>query len=200
MRRAGDQGGGGSVRAVDLRTGRTITLLLDGRRLQVVEPDRTSDRGDSVTEFATDELVLAGTVAGRVRGRGGAWALTRTVSIDDPQWGSCAPAWSWVLLPEESPAGRRAAERFVHDLRAAMPQQRWVRGIRLSKVARKGSSDAAGELLELARQRDPEFAARCDEIVQERLRRGFAHTDHAEQVLLDALQWRAGGSAATSRS
>jgi hypothetical protein len=199
MRRTGEQGAGGSIEAVDSRTGRAISVTLDERFLQVVEPDRTSDRGVWVTDVPIDDLVLVGTVAGRVRGRRGGWVITRSVALDDPQWGACAPAWSWVLLPQD-PGSRRPTERFLKALRAALPRERWAGTIRLSKPARTGRADAAGELLDLARRRDPAFAATCDRVVQERLEQEARLADHAEQVLREALHWRTGGSGTTITS
>ena len=180
----------GSVQAVDTRTGRLVSVFLDGTRLQVVAPDRTSARGVFVTEFGLDEVVLAGPVARRVAGRRGAWAITRSVGIDDDQWGASAPAWSWLLVPDEGKESRRSGERFLGVLRSALPRERWVRRIKLGKMARRLTSVAAEELLELARRRDAVFAATCAEVAHERVRRTETFADHAERVLLDALHWR----------
>lgn len=180
----------GSVQAVDTRSGRLVSVFLDGTRLQVVAPDRTSARGVFVTEFGLDEVVLAGPVARRVAGRRGAWVITRAIGIDDDQWGASAPAWSWLLVPDEEKESRRSGELFLGVLRSALPRERWTRRIRLGRAARRHTGVASDELLELARQRDPAFAATCAEVAQERLRRAEGVAQHAERVLLDALQWR----------
>ena len=180
----------GSVQAVDIRSGRLVSVFLDGTRLQVVAPDRTGARGVFVTEFGLDEVVLAGPVARRVGGRRGAWAITRSVGIDDSDWGASAPAWSWVLVPDEEKESRRSGERFRGVLRSALPKERWARRIKLGRAARRHTGVAADELLELARRRDPAFAATCADVAQERVRRAAGFADHAERVLLDALHWR----------
>ena len=190
----------GSVRAVDTCTGRLVSVFLDGTRLQVVAPDRTSARGVFVTEFELDEVVLAGSVARRVAGRRGAWVITRSVGIDDDEWGSSAPAWSWLLVPDEEKESRRSGERFVDVLRSALPKERWVRRIKLGRAARRHTDVAAAELLELARRRDPAFAATCVEVAQERVRRAAGFADHAERVLRDALHWRGADAVTTVTS
>ncbi|GAA1967030.1 hypothetical protein GCM10009798_29210 [Nocardioides panacihumi] len=180
----------GSVQAVDTRTGRLVSVFLDGTRLQVVAPDRTSARGVFVTEFELDEVVLAGPVARRVAGRRGGWVITRSVGIDDGEWGASAPAWSWLLVPDEEKESRRSGERFLGVLRSALPKERWARRVKLGKAARRHADLAAAELLELARRRDAAFAASCTEVAEERDRRAAGFADHAERMLLDALHWR----------
>jgi hypothetical protein len=186
---AGIDGAVGSVQAVDVRTGRLVSVFVEGGTLQVLAPDRTSGPGFSVTEVGADEIVLAGPVSGRVAGRRGAWAITRAVSIDDPRWGASAPAWSWLLVPDDTAASRRSADRFLAELRAALPRSAWTT-IRLSRAAREGSADASAELVALARRRDPAFAATCAEVSDERGRRAAGQADRAERVLRDSLTWR----------
>lgn len=179
-----------SVRAVEIRTGQMVSVFLDGTQLQVVAPDRTSGGGVSVTDLPLDEVVLAGPVAGRLAGHRGAWTITRAVRIDDPHWGECAPAWSWLLAPDDGKESRRSAERFLDALRGALPKERWAKSIKLSKAARTGVGEAATELLELARRRDPAFAAACAEVHEERARRNAGLGEQAERVLLESLSWR----------
>ena len=178
------------VEAIDVRTGQTVDLFLDGSRFQIVAPDRITGRGVTVTKFDLDEIVLAGPVAGKVLGRRGAWAVTRAVRIDDPAWGAVAPAWSWVFVPHKEKASRRSGERFQVDLRRALPKSRWVSRVKVTKAVRKGCGDAGVELLELARRRDASFAAACSEVEEERARHAAGFADQAERVLLDSLHWR----------
>jgi hypothetical protein len=185
-----DENVSATVEMVDVRTGQRVGVFLDGTRLQVVAPDRINGRGVIVTEFGVDEVVLAGPVSRKVQGRRGAWALTRAVRIDDPEWGSVAPAWSWVFVPDGSEDCRRSGVRFMADLRRALPQRRWSARVKLTKAARKGWSEPSVELLELARRRDAGFAAACAEVAEERARRAAGLAEEAERVLLDSLSWR----------
>jgi hypothetical protein len=193
MRRAASADGAGSVRAVDTRTGRLVSVFLDGSVLRVAAPDRTSGRGVSTTEVPLDEVVLAGPVAGRVRGYGDAWVITRSVALDDPHWGACAPAWSWLLAADDGHEARRSGERFLAELRAALPKERWVRSVKLGKEARRGTASADQELLELAMRRNAAFAARCVEVAEERVQHAAGFNDRAERILLDTLGWVARG-------
>lgn len=180
----------GSVQAVDTRTGRTVSLFLEEGRLRVETPDRTSQHGVSVTTFGLDQIVLAGPVPGRVAGRRGAWVITRAVGLEDEQWGVYAPAWSWVLAPDDGRASRRSNEWFLAQLRTALPKKRWVKAIRLGRAARELAAEAAIELLELASRRDPAFAATCFEVGEAKRRRAAGLADEAERILKGALQWR----------
>jgi hypothetical protein len=186
-----------SVEVVDARTGRLVGVLLDDSRVQVVAPDRITGRGVTVTEFDLDEVVLAGPVARPVRGRRGAWVLTRAVRIDDPDWGGVAPAWSWLFVPDDSKASRRSGERFQADLRRALPRARWAKGVKLSKDVRRGVDDPGAELLALASRRDPAFAEACSAVDEARTREAAGLAERAELVLLDSLHWRGSAGVTT---
>jgi hypothetical protein len=187
-----------NVEAIDVRTGKMIGIFLEDTRLQVVAPDRVNVGGVTVTEFDVDAIVLAGPVVGKVAGRRGAWAITRTVEIDDPQWGAVAPAWSWLVVPDDWKESRASSERFLADLRGVLPKGPWAKRIKLSKDVRRGTVDPHGELLALARRRSPSFVTACSAVDEERARRAARIAEQAERVLLDSLRWRGEPEATTA--
>jgi hypothetical protein len=191
------EGVASNVEAVDVRTGRMVGVFLDDSRVQVVAPDRITGRGVTITEFDLDQVVLAGPVAGKVLGRRGAWAVTRAVRIDDPEWGGVAPAWSWLFVPDDWKASHRSGERFQADLRRALPKARWAKSVKLSKDVRRGVSDPGDELLDLASRRDPAFAETCFEVAEARSREAAGLAERAERVLLDSLHWRGSAGVTT---